>query len=1345
MNKSSSQPHETPPSRPSVHPHEAFIKTQLPSWIKNASPAMLTELRQHLISSNQSRHDIKEILDELKSPEAFARPLVRDAIRKNFFGLLNDENALLVREWKNSHLLGLVKTHDKTTEQTLLEAALQNFEASETVAGGMEEGTGLYNLAETGRILTAVPPSRFAAACRQLDAGSQYLKHINEVLEPTPQTGATRTAAQVLDAFRRHERNCFGADLLLAHIRGELEPDIYLQLRSLQRDSTHPELSCSHLTIKQVVLPNVLVIQQKRANKQIILYTPQDPILPFRSYWSMRDLHHSLAERLSTPGYLAFFNRLIPLQHRGTILKVLPAQVYWLPADLRTQSVRASLNEPVALAPIQGNMFHAMAAQRITQIRNDARVVAIPTADVDILSRQNRLQYYADLGKSALFFAASFVPVIGEVLLVVSAAQLTETVYDGFAAWSRGDSDQALNDLLDIVDNAALAVATSGAIRGAGFTANLVKVQVRNKGWRLWQPSLAAYRHPMALPKGLPANAQGIYQHGERHYLKLDDGVHAIQRDPQNQHWQLLHPTDPKAYSPPLLSNNVGGWRLLQETPNDWDDLKLLKRLGPEAANIKPAAVESILLLGGIDNMSLRQIHQDLVRPPPLLRETVKRFNLEQEINDFSTEHAQGASITLHSPFLQLYSVCSLPKWPGHSKLSIVDEHQSVLFTRGTGPGEIRVSETRFRKGELLHALEEQMPQLEFNTLLPTPYVDGYTKVENLAMTLPNQVRENRQLLFTWLSELGEKAEDPIQQDIHRVMPELSRSHLEEMAAVLSPEQRVRIAREKSLTSAQRWEASRYIEHMRINRARENIHLNSVSNDEGLSPILDTLDQLPGWPASRRIEIRGQNINGSLLGSNGSEFAETHYLLTRQGGLYTPHDATGKLLHGPTDLFSALEHTLSNAERSAVLSQSNATTFKEAIRQTDLRLMATRPLAVRAKTSGVLAPAMDAQPLDPLFALPDPPSGLTLRSDGLYQSKPFPDGFYRHYIRDKGQYFQVKTDSLGIQLIDARSPFRAYRPYIRKDGAGGWSLDETNGKLLGGMPSPLPTFTDGESNDEFESAESSTGYETADDNLQPAPYTAEELLHMRAEKSYQYSQNYRRIYLRANNGRYPIRDTDGLPMRIRRIQNLGISPISHRTFSKDLVLPYIKWEGYEQVASLYEEKLEVVPFTAAHQKFPEENVLIGQLAVVNKRPLGKGEIIGVYGGELLPVGVAGRRQDPYLIDITPIELPSSTNAASPPPVRSDVVLSGDNILSRMNTIVEYEEGAPARQAAAGYNVEAAYFNVDVQKGSQPQECMKLTAFFTTEDIPANTELRWNYQYDDEAVKVLFGLPLKSSA
>lgn len=44
---------------------------------------------------------------------------------------------------------------------------------------------------------------------------------------------------------------------------------------------------------------------------------------------------------------------------------------------------------------------------------------------------------------------------------------------------------------------------------------------------------------------------------------------------------------------------------------------------------------------------------------------------------------------------------------------------------------------------------------------------------------------------------------------------------------------------------------------------------------------------------------------------------------------------------------------------------------------------------------------------------------------------------------------------------------------------------------------------------------------------------------MRAERGYQHSSNYLRIYDRANNGRYPLRNLTGQPMRIRHIQAQG--------------------------------------------------------------------------------------------------------------------------------------------------------------------------------------------------------------
>lgn len=1305
-------------------PHQAFIQAQLPAWITQAPANLLKDLRESLVSSNQSRHDIKALLDELKNPQDFARPLLRAALRSRFFGLLDDENAVLIREWKHHHLLGLIKNHAKTTRQTLLEAALQNFEAPEAQNGGMETGTGLYNITRTGDVLTQASATTFAEMCRTLDLGGQYLKHITQVLEPTAAAGATRTAAQVLAQLRTHERHAFGVALHIAYMKREFTSRQHLQLHSLQRTGNHTELKRYHLTISGVVLATVLVIEAPTIGIPVLLYVPEDPQATFRRHNSMEDLQSSLAERLENPDYLAFFRRLAPLQYQQTLFKTRPAWVDYLSITTPGRHHRASLENPLTRTPIPRDVFRSMAHQRIAQIKSDARTLAVPTADADLMSRQKRLQGYIDLGKSLLFFAASFIPIVGQVMLAVTAAQLISTVYEGFSAWSRGDSNEALNDLLDVVDNVALAAATAGAIKTVGFSARLIKVQLRNKSWRLWNPDLTPYRQPTTLPSGLAADARGVYHHEQQQYLKLDDQVHAVQRHPDGDQWQLVHPTDPHAYAPPLLNNSVGGWRAEHEDPQGWDDLKLIKRLGPDAANITQRSVAPILLLGGVDSISLRQTYQEMVRPPPQLRDTVKHFNLEQEISDFGVDRAEGKSVTPYSPFIQFHLVCSLPEWPQGYRLKVIDEQQNVVLSHGSGPTDIRVPTSRFRNGELLHVLEQQLPQADFNKLLPSPYIDYFTKQENLAVRLQAQVETQKQQLLSLLLEPTEKPLTPVEKELRALTPGLPKSYLEEMETTLSPEQRQALLEDKRLPPQQRWEAGEYLEARRALRASQGLYLDATRGPESVPLALYSLEQVPGWPGSRRIEVYADSNSGALLGSIGSALESARHILIRQGERYTVQDTEGAQLHPPTDLFSALEHTLSGSERQTLLSRSNGS-LKQAILQSSSRLLA-RPPALRTLPAPLTLPV--SYPIDPLFAEPATPDGLTVRPDDTYQARPSADGHYRYYILENDRYFRVKNETLGWQLIDARSPYRAYRPYLRRRLDGGWEIDPATGALPGGMLR-TPTLDDlhMDSSDEYESAHSSE-YESAEEGTVRTLYTIQEMRQMHSDKGYQYNQNYLRIYDRANNGRYPLRDETGRPMRVRFIQRRGLSLTSQETFSKDLVMPYLQWEGYQHVARLYEEKLEVMPFTADYQKFPEEAALIGQAMVRSRKPIKKGEPLGVYGGELLPSDTAMYRKDPYLIPVVP--QPRMLTRYHP-------LLSGDNALSRINTILEYEAGQPVRQAATGYNVEAARFNVDTQVGTGPLRRLFITALFASEDIPAAAELRWNYQYDEAGIKLHF--------
>lgn len=1312
-----------------------MIGPQVPSWLRQAPASQLKDFRDCLINSNLARHDLKALLGEIQSPEDFARPRLRAALTAQFFTLIADENAILVREWKNHHLLGLIKTHARTTRQTLLEAALQNFEASEAQEGGMETGTAIYNVTATGEVSSSITGPAFAKFCRNLDLGGQYLAHIFSALEPSSSSASGRTPQEVRRVFRAQVQHAFGVAIHIAYMNRRLTAKQHLQLNSLYRSGSPPDMQCHHLTINEVVLPGVLVIEAPKIGLPFILYTPDDPSAALRPHASLAELKRKLAERLLDENYRAVFERLVPLQHQGSLLDATPEHSGSDNIEMggRIYTEPAHLNLPVDLTACSADVFLSIAEHTIAQIKSDAQTLAALTANVDVLSRQKRLQGYIDAGKSVLFFAASFIPVVGEVLLVVSAAQLIDTIYEGFSAWSRGDSDEALNDLLDVADNLALAAATAGAIKTAGFTAGLIKVRVRNKGWRLWHSDLTPYRHPDGLPEHLVADSQGLYQHGQQQFLKLDDHAHAVRRTAEGKQWELAHPTDPHAYSPPLLSNQAGGWRHLHETPGEWEDIQLIKRLGPDATQIKQAAVEPILLLCGVDKAALRQIHQEMVRPPPLLLDTLNHFNLEQEINDFDLSRAEGTTLSPHSPQIQFHLLTSLAQWPANRVLKIVDEQQQEVLSHGTGTAETRIDAARFRRGELLHALQEQLPQDEFNALLPPVYIDYFTKVENLARTLEEQAVGQKQRLFTLLTAPNEKLMSPTEKSLHTAAPTLSKRHLEDMQGTLSQSERQQLEGLTTLPNAQRWEAEQYAQTQQATRLGESIFLECLRSRESVPLVLHTLERIPGWPKTRLIEVHDVSHGGPLLGRIGTAEVTARDVLIRQGELYALHNDKS----APMPLLGAIERMLPESERSVILQHSGADSLEQALYKTGLSVMNEGPPPIRTRVASAQTSSAVGLPLDPLFSDPSPPLGLTLRADGIHQAPPLANGNYRYYIQDNQKYYQVKYDTMGWHLLDARSRFRAYQPYLRQKTEGGWEIDQAKGALLGGKDSPVRLEEGMESGEEFESAESvslSSDYESAEEGVVRAHYSATELSQMRTHRGYQYSQNYRRIYDRANNGRYPLRDTLGRPMRIRQIQSHGKSLTTEAVFAASELHPYIRWQGYENVARLYEDKLEVTSFTAAHQKCAQEASLIGEATVVTRRALKKGQALGVYGGELLPLYVARARQDPYLMPI------KNLRPTTPHAVNMQLVLSGDNALSRINTIFEYEGELPIRQANVGYNVEAAQFRIQAQVDDNTHEQLILTGLFASEDIASGAELRWNYQYDESTIRELFPRP-----
>ena len=261
----------------------------------------------------------------------------------------------------------------------------------------------------------------------------------------------------------------------------------------------------------------------------------------------------------------------------------------------------------------------------------------------------------------------------------------------------------------------------------------------------------------------------------------------------------------------------------------------------------------------------------------------------------------------------------------------------------------------------------------------------------------------------------------------------------------------------------------------------------------------------------------------------------------------------------------------------------------------------------------------------------------------------------------------------------------------------------------------------------------------ASESMPVRPYTAGELSYMRREIHFTANPNPAGSYIRANNGKYPLRDYQGRPIRIRSLEK-QVTQDSGAHYTSAQIKPYIQFEGYEQVGARYEAQLQLRTFTEQDVKVPGEKALIGQSMVVANRRIAKGEIVGVYGGTVLPFGIFGPGEQTYTMKVGSQRVAHGNTLVEEP-----IHLSGDNILSRINTHFEYDaNGTPLRQALGGYNVETVAFDVeaDMWLGVGPDAQIKrkpflLNAIFATEDIAAGTELRLDYQYTEDMIRGRF--------
>lgn len=217
----------------------------------------------------------------------------------------------------------------------------------------------------------------------------------------------------------------------------------------------------------------------------------------------------------------------------------------------------------------------------------------------------------------------------------------------------------------------------------------------------------------------------------------------------------------------------------------------------------------------------------------------------------------------------------------------------------------------------------------------------------------------------------------------------------------------------------------------------------------------------------------------------------------------------------------------------------------------------------------------------------------------------------------------------------------------------------------------------------------------------------------------------RQFYDMGNNAKYPIRDLEDNPLRIKWIapqdaNGEGYSMDALRHFI-DHTLP----QG--QRAALYG-GLNCVPFTRDHMKHEREETMLGQNTVLALRGFDIGECLGVYGGTFIPSEDSTKTSS--IVDF------SYMLATSQKDFKKQTSMDGDNIISKINTIFEYDilSSSPNAQSRGGGNVRFVPFQMELNDGSRAQ----LGAAFVTEPIVPGDELRMNYNYNVQSVKKTFG-------
>ncbi|MBC3241572.1 hypothetical protein HU723_20575 [Pseudomonas lurida] len=1002
--------------------HASFIQSRLPGWIKHlAAPdiealnrardpvqrfqarypeafaAASPLLRQALIDSGVRRQASSQalatVLKDLKGITEFAEPLLVEALRKRF-GVAPDVNGTALFH---------MRAPNRLEQQSLLQAALRNFEADEPFdevalqetsalapAGSLEQilydESQRYPFAKVRyhvRDKLAIKPAEFADLCRQLDLGRQYQQHLSTVFGAPASTAQVRrqTIEANKDAWRVHAhiarmRSVISASAyaaLLAIIDGMPTPRLdgaqvtYSQLNLLGSDVSDlviiGSVSRKPLpgldTLIDLFLPQAKLIKPLIGDSRIIVCIPGDPLDPIREYASLKAFATQLAIKLRSPGYQRFFAGRLPLDEAQTFLRRLKSQLKtnrwnpnpvppgpnYNPAAFASGMYEEVWSDDVDLhakeAFIETDVFAHLYDKHLERVTSNAKLLAVPTAQVDHDAWRNRLKHWAEWGLNVLNVAAFFVPGLGEVMMAITAVQIGYEVYQGAEAWSVGDSAQAWAHLTSVMQNVA-SMAALGAVAGRArtlvpspFVNGMRRVVTPFGKLRLWHPDLSTYKSSVSL-KGLTPNALGQYTVAGKTYISLEGSAFEKRFDPALKEWRIKHPVNQDAYQPIVRHNGRGAWRHTLERPLEWSRLKLLRRTGPHMEHLSDAQVEQIADVSGFNDDGLRAMHVDHQVPPPEFLEMARLFEVDRQTDEVIGNIRAGACLGKHCQFMAPLAV-EMPEWPAGEVVEVFSGPEpwgaSQRFGTGSTRPLITITQAEVNAGKLPEKILAGLDQAQITRVLGSEGArPGVQPVQILRERLADQAQARKKALFESLlsaQAVTDADTQVLQRSFASLSPEAAQQVLGDASAAelnqLRSTGRVPLRLAKDIRV--------HLHQSFLSRALAGLYLESLASTASDRLALHCLEQLPGWSTDIRVELRARGIRGPLVDSIGSEQAATRFYLIKGNDQFRTFEAGGRALnsvpkHG-RNLFESLLHVVPETVRGALQGEQGAALRKQ--------------------------------------------------------------------------------------------------------------------------------------------------------------------------------------------------------------------------------------------------------------------------------------------------------------------------------------------------------------------------------------------------------------------------------